>query len=316
MAQIVKKTVNATTFNELRDMNLQNITNAWELVGKTFLPSIDGYVFPMSTLKLLQNGVINGESTMLGTVFRESFTEKPFNMGNPPQNLNELNDYYNDKLFDIQAELMRKYYPENEVYTKIWPYGKSEFENNIASLIQTVQTTDCWVKCGSIWQADIMATNPITMKTFPVYFYQYGYIKQPYDQVSHGYNTVGVFGYDIPWISAGVEYSEKFVQISQKFFGDYVKGIVPMKNEKVASVQNGYYMQVVEEVKIVALDDLDIVRDRCEVYKIFGDKIWRNEFCMGVYMEDFTQEDLMAFMNQTQSGVESEQCDGDGICEK
>eukprot|EP01083_Nonionella_stella_P289677 985802_1 len=91
---------------------------------------------------------------MIGTVFRESFTEKPFNMPGAVKNLSQLNERYYEKLFDPQAQLLLKYYPEKEVKTKVWPYGVSQFDDNIGSLIQTVQTTDCWGRCGSLWQAD------------------------------------------------------------------------------------------------------------------------------------------------------------------
>merc|ERR1719273_1000161 len=114
--------------------------------------------------------------------------------------------------------LIQKYYPENEIKSKIWPYGISEFDDNVASLIKTVQTTDCWVKCGSLWQAEAMAAN------LNVYFYQYGYIEKPWDQVSHGYDIIGLFGFDIEWVNGGVLFNEEFVAISQKFFGDYIKG--------------------------------------------------------------------------------------------
>jgi len=256
----------------------------------TLLPAIDGYVFPLSTLELVQNGYMNGESTMIGTLFRESFTEKPFNMGKPPQSLDELNEHYYAKLYDTQAKLMQKYYPETEIKSKIWPYGISEFDENVASLIQTVQSADCWVKCGAIWQSELMANNPLIRDRASVYFYQYGYIEKPWDQVSHGYDIIGLFGFDIEWVNGGVKFNEEFVAISQKFFGDYIKGQV----DESLSVQNGYYVQIVDEVKKVPMSDLDVVKERCEVYKLFGDSIWRNEFCMGIYASDMGEWEDMA----------------------
>merc|ERR1719291_369043 len=107
-------------------MDMQEITDTFAGLMVTLLPAIDGYVFPLSTLDLIKNGYMNGESTIIGTLFRESFTEKPFNMGKPPQSMAELNEHYFVKLYDSQAQLMGRYYPQNEIKSKIWPYGKSE----------------------------------------------------------------------------------------------------------------------------------------------------------------------------------------------
>mmetsp|Transcript_67830 Transcript_67830/g.60966 ORF Transcript_67830/g.60966 Transcript_67830/m.60966 type:complete len:573 (-) Transcript_67830:125-1843(-) len=309
MSQEIKQINNVTRFDELRIMDLQTITDTFFIYGngQSLLPSIDGYVFPLTTLELMQHGHVNGESLMLGTLFRESFNEKPWNVAISPQNLDELNEYYYKKLFDTEAQLIQEYYPENEVYTKIWPYGKSEFENNVASLIKTVQTTDCWVKCGTIWQSDIIASNPITTNSFPVYLYQYGYIKQPYDRISHGYDLLGLFGRDIAWLNGGIKYSDKLVQQTQKFFGDYINGgIVPMKNGKPASVQNGLYIQIVEKIKIVDVEDLNNIKSRCQVYKLLGDEIWRNKFCVGIYLEDITPPQI--------ANTTDNQCSEDSSC--
>ena len=305
VAKQVRDSVNATSFDELRSMDLQVICDTFSASMEQILPAIDGYVFPLSTLDLVKNGYMNGESTMIGTVFRESFTEKPFNMGKPPQSLDELNEYYFDKLFDTQAKLIQKYYPEQEIKTKIWPHGVSEFDDNVASLIQTVQSTDCWVKCGSIWQADMMAMHPMIKDRATVYFYQYGYIEKPWDQVSHGYDMVGLFGMDVDWVSGGVAFSEEFVEITQTFFGEYIRGNM----DEALSVQNGNYFQIADAVWKVPMSDMDIVRERCEVYKLFGDAIWRNPFCIGIYPKDWTAEDfknMMDAMNANATESESE----------
>eukprot|EP01083_Nonionella_stella_P045638 122455_1 len=307
LTQLVRDTNNATIFDELRTMDMQNMTEAFAATMKSILPATDGYFFPMSTKELLHHGLANGESTMIGTVFRESFTEKPFNMPGAVKNLSQLNERYYEKLFDTQAKLFQKYYPEKEVKTKVWPYGVSEFDDNIGSLIQTVQATDCWVRCGSLWQADILAAHPVTKNTLPVYFYQYGYITKPWDQVSHGYDMIGLFGWDTEWLSAGVPFSEEFVKITQNFFGNYIRnGAVVTENGDVASIQNGYYVQITDGANVVTDDDLDVVRDRCEVYKILGDEIWRDQFCTGIYPEDFSAQAMDDLAEKFSNDTESE----------
>merc|ERR1711933_46354 len=151
------------------------------------------------------------------------------------------------------------------------------------------------------------ANNPVIKDRASVYFYQYGYIEKPWDQVSHGYDIIGLFGYDIEWVNGGVKFSEEFVAISQKFFGDYIKGQV----DESLSVQNGYYVQIVDEVKKVPMNDLDVVKERCEVYKLFGDSIWRNEFCMGIYPSDVGDWEDMA--EQWAEGIAERSADDAGV---
>eukprot|EP00481_Brizalina_sp_1-RS-2013_P001995 TRINITY_DN520_c0_g1_i1.p1 TRINITY_DN520_c0_g1~~TRINITY_DN520_c0_g1_i1.p1 ORF type:complete len:128 (-),score=10.55 TRINITY_DN520_c0_g1_i1:35-418(-) len=101
MAQNIKIYNNAKQFSDLRNMDLsviiQNFITGSN--GQNLLPSIDGYVFPVSTLELVKSGYTNGESTMIGTLFRDSFVDKPyysFHGVNSITNLEELNEYYND----------------------------------------------------------------------------------------------------------------------------------------------------------------------------------------------------------------------------
>ena len=131
--------MNASSFDELRDMDMQSMVDAHEASTKLILPAIDGYVLPQSTLELVRSGVVNGESTMIGTMFRESFSEAPFNMGPKLTSVDDLDALYFAKMFDSPARLLQSYYPVDEVYTKIWPYGESAFADNVSSLVQTVQ---------------------------------------------------------------------------------------------------------------------------------------------------------------------------------
>merc|ERR1712228_1118749 len=133
--------------------------------------------------------------------------------------------------------------------------------------------------------------HPMIKNRASVFFYQFGYIEKPWDQVSHGYDIIALFGEDIDWVNGGVAFSEKF-EITQEFFGDYIKG----KFDESMSVQNGYYVQIVDEVKKVAMSDLDVVRERCEVYKLFGDDIWRSHFCAGLYPQDWSPEAMEKMM--------------------
>ena len=308
IAKKVRDAVNGSNVEELRAMDMQLIAEAFTASMEFILPAIDGYVFPMGTKEMAESGNVNGESTLIGTMFRESFSEKPFNMGFSPQSLQELNEYYFEKLYDTQARydwlgwfiyyffcvfggrLMKQYYPEDaeSLRSKIWPYGESEFESNPASLIQTVQTTDCWVKCGSLWQADGLAANPMLSRSFPVYFYQFGYVEKPWDAVSHGYDLLPLFGEDMEWINAGKPFSDHFMRNVQRFFGGYIKGAV-----EAETVQSGYYVQIVDEVRMVPMNELDTVRERCEVYRAMGDAIWRDQFCMGLYMSDIDMAETM-----------------------
>lgn len=138
---LVKKSNNVNTFEELRNMDMQIMVDTFAAKMESMLPSIDGYVFPEDTHILIQNGYVNGESTMIGTVIRESFTEKPFNFAIPPKNKQEFDDWLYKHLYDHQSELIKKHYPFDKIKSKIYPYGKSEFESNPASLIQTVILT-------------------------------------------------------------------------------------------------------------------------------------------------------------------------------
>eukprot|EP01084_Bolivina_argentea_P223619 378328_1 len=263
----IRDAIGVKSFEELRTMDMQNILDIGyggnDFIEITNLPSTDGYVFPMNTIDLINSGYINGESVMIGTLFMESFAVEPFYMGSLVKNEKELNEYYYKNYFDSVVSEIQKYYPINDM-NKIWKY-KSVF-NTSSEIIQTTQHTDCWVRCGSITQIDIISNNLITKNNVNVYFYQYGYINEPWDQVTHGYDIGNLFGNgkNSPF-SNGI-WSDKFANISMKFFGDYVKGIEPINNDngKYATIQNGYYLRVVDGVKVVDINQLDVVKERCK----------------------------------------------------
>jgi len=293
----IRDAVNASSFEALRDMDMGDLVSAHEATMKIILPSIDGYVFPQSTADLVRGGAVNGESTLIGTLFRESFSEAPFFMGPTLNTLSDLDAFYFAKLYDSEARLLQRHYPTStdEVFSKVWPYGESAFAGNISSLIQTVQSTDCWVKCGSLWQAETLATHSIIGAAFPTFFYQFGYVEAPWDAVSHGYDLLPLFGHDMEWVNCGKAFSPKFMRTTQKFFGGYVRGEVPTTSEgTAASLQNGFYAQIVDEVRFADAKELDLVRDRCAVYELLGDAIWRNPICMGIFVEDTDWEAMFA----------------------
>eukprot|EP01084_Bolivina_argentea_P223618 378327_1 len=260
----IRDVIGVNSFDELRSMDMQSIVDAgYGKKGITNLPSTDGYVFPMDTIDLIKSGNVNGESTMIGTLFFESFAMKPFSMSVLLMSKEELNTFFYKHFFDSQVKLIEKYYPIDDI-DKIWRF-KSKF-NETASIIQTTMHTDCAFRCGSIDQTQIIAANPITKNSVSVYFYQFGYIDEPWDQVTHGYDIGNLFGNgkNSPF-SNGI-WSDKFANISMKFFGDYVKGIEPINNDngKYATIQNGYYLRVVDGVKVVDINQLDVVKERCK----------------------------------------------------
>ena len=69
-------------------------------------------------------------------------------------------------------EIIKKYYPFDEIKEKIWKYD-TIFNERHALLIQTVQQTDCTFRCGSVAQTEILSNGAMTKNSFPVYFYQY-----------------------------------------------------------------------------------------------------------------------------------------------
>mmetsp|Transcript_49124 Transcript_49124/g.60356 ORF Transcript_49124/g.60356 Transcript_49124/m.60356 type:complete len:568 (-) Transcript_49124:143-1846(-) len=287
LSKTVKDSVGAKTFQDLKAMSLQTIVDTFAMTLDFMYPSIDGYVFPESAFDIMNAGYINGESTMIGTTVRESFTEKPFNLGKPPQNETELYDFYYKFLYDSQVDLVKEYYPFNSI-DKIYTFGKSEFDSNPATLIQTQLATDCWVRCGTLKQAQIISDNNKLKNSFDVYFYQYGYYTQPYDQVSHGYDVLGLFGFDAEWLSGGATYYDELEKMTMDMFGDYANGIKPTINDEIATYNNGYYMELAEEIKIKSIDNLNALKKRCELYDKLGDGIFVNPFCFGYDAKDIS----------------------------
>ena len=263
-----------SNIEEMRESEMIDIIDAgYSSADVAIIPATDGYVFPMNTIDLIKQGNVNGESTMIGTLFRESFTGKPWNQGKQAKNEEDLSKLYDKHFHDSQVELIKKHYPFDDIKNKVWPFD-TEFKYNPALLIQTTIHTDCWVRCGSILQCEILNDNPLTKNNFPVYFYQYGTMNEPWDKVSHGYDVIQLFGIDqlidkSSSLSAAMldDFSQDFLKITQKWVGDYVKGIVPKTDHgQDASYQNGYYLRIVDGVKVVELNELEIVKNRCKLY--------------------------------------------------
>merc|ERR1712129_269420 len=95
--------------------------------------------------------------------------------------------------------------------------------------------------------------------------------------------------------------SEDFVKITQDFFGAYVRGEGVVDD---ASIQNGKYIHVVNEVKAVDLSELDMVRKRCELFSEFDDDVFDSHaFCYGFGAYDAEEE--------VSDDTEPSSCDGD-----
>ena len=282
--------MNLSNIEEMRDLEMIDIIDAgYGSPDAEVIPTTDGYVFPIDTIDLIKQGNVNGESTMIGTVFRESFSGHPWNMGYEAKDEEDLYKIFYPHFHDSQVELIKKHYPFGDINGKIWPFDTT-FKNETALLVQTTIHTDCWVRCGSILQCDILGDNPLAKNSFPVYFYQYGTFNEPWDTVSHGHDVLQLFGKDqiiAPESSmlAGMmdDFDEEFLKITQKWVGDYVKGITPKtKDGKDASYQNGYYLRIVDGVKIIDLNELEIVKNRCKLYwDNLGETAYSQlEFCM------------------------------------
>ena len=225
---------------------------------------------------------------MIGTLFREDFCAEPMNEGICAKSESELYSIYYKHFHDVQVNRIKKYYPFNDIKDKIWKYP-TIFDERHAMLISTTQQTDCKLRCGSIAQTEILSTNELTKDNkFPVYFYQYGNLYEPWDAVTHGFDIPNLFGNGetIPFKSMfWNEGTEEFSKITMRFFGDYIKGNNPVTNDnKLATVQNGYMIYVVDGVRILELSELDAVKKRCELFmdNYLGEDIFRNvEFCQG-----------------------------------
>merc|ERR1712130_551861 len=257
------RSLNVSSVDEMRSMDMQTIVD-----GSASLPAVDNYVFPEHPLKLMENGQINGESVMIGTMFRESFTAEPLNMGWVPENGEDLVELWNSIYNDSEVEMIEGAYPVDEegIAEKVWSYPSIFDDDRSAVLVSTQLQTDCMFRCGSIRQTELITENAITQNK-SVYFYQMGFIEEPWDQTSHGADITYLFDTE-SFISV---YSENFTKIVQGFFGAYIRGEGVMIDGIDASIQNGQYIHVVDEVKT-----------RCEVMFDLGDDAFDNSaFCSG-----------------------------------
>merc|ERR1719242_2155134 len=184
-------------------------------------------------------------------MFRDSFTAEPINMGLVPDDGDDL----------------------VELWNSIFDQGRS------AQLVASQLQTDCYFRCGSIRQTELIGEHPMTQNK-SVYFYQIGFIEEPWDQISHAADVGYLFDSEI-YLTLSVP-SDDFTKIVQDFFGAYIRGEGVMIDGVDASIQNGQYIHVVDEVKAVDLSDLDVVKTRCEVMFELGDDAFDSyPFCIG-----------------------------------
>ena len=278
------RSLNVSSVDEMRSMDMQTIVD-----GSAPLPAVDNYVFPEHPLKLMENGQINGESVMIGTMFRDSFTAEPYNIGWVPDDGEDLVQLWKSWYDDPEVEMIERAYPVDEegIDEKVWSKSSIFDDGRSAVLVSTQLQTDCWVRCGSIRQTELITENRMTRK-IPVYFYQLGFIEEPWDQVSHGDDVYHLFGSQSDFNL----YSENFSKIVQNFFGAYIRGEGVMIDGVDASIQNGQYIHVVDEVKAVDLSDLDLVKTRCEVMFELGDDAYENLlFCTGDHVNSLLSDD-------------------------
>ena len=281
--------LNVSSVDEMRSMNMSTIVNAnGGQATYAVFPAVDNYVFPEHPLKLMENGSINGESVMIGTMLRESFTAEPWNRGWVPDDGEELVQFWDSIYDDSEVEMIEGAYPVDEegIAEKVWSNPSIFDDNRSAVLVSTQLQTDCFFRCGSIRQTELISEHPITQNK-SVYFYQMGFIEEPWDQVSHGADVNYLFEAEI-FISV---HSENFTKIVQDFFGSYIRGEGVMIDGDDASIQNGQYIHVVDEVKAMDLDELDMVKTRCEVMFDLDDDAFTNyAFCSGG-VADFVSDD-------------------------
>merc|ERR1712223_161654 len=149
--------------------------------------------------------------------FRESFTAEPLNMGWVPENGEDLVELWNSIYNDSEVEMIEGEYPVDEegIDEKVWSDPSIFDDDRSAVLVSTQLQTDCWVRCGSIRQTELITENAITQNK-SVYFYQIGFIEEPWDQVSHGADVNYLFDAEVS-IFLSV-YSEDFTKIVQDFF--------------------------------------------------------------------------------------------------
>merc|ERR1712062_67035 len=75
-------------------------------------------------------------------------------------------------------------------------------------------------------------------------------------------------------------FSADFIKITQNFFGAYIRGEGVLD---AASIQNGTYIQIVDEVKAVDSKELDMIKKRCQVmYELGNDAFDSYQFCYGM----------------------------------
>ena len=284
------RSLNVSSVDEMRSMDMQTIVNAnGGQATYAVFPAVDNYVFPEHPLKLMENGQINGESVMIGTMFRESFTAEPWNMGWVPDDGEELVQFWDSIYDDSEVEMIEGAYPVDEegIAEKVWSNPSIFDDNRSAVLVSTQLQTDCFFRCGSIRQTELISEHPITQNK-SVYFYQMGFIEEPWDQVTHAADVNYLFDAEI-FLSV---HSDDFTKTVQNFFGAYIRGEGVMIDGVDASIQNGQYIHVVDEVKAVALGDLHVVKTRCEVMLELGDDAFENPlFCYGDSVNSLLSDD-------------------------
>jgi len=185
--------------------------------------------------------------------------------------------------------MIERAYPVDEegIAERVWSYPSIFDDGRSAVLVSTQLQTDCWFRCGSIRQTELITENRMTRR-IPVYFYQFGFIEEPWDQVSHGDDVYHLFGSQSDFNL----YSENFSKIVQNFFGAYIRGEGVMIDDVDASIQNGKYIYIVDEVKAVDLSDLDVAKKRCQVMFDLGDEAFDNEdFCVGLGVDESFDSD-------------------------
>ena len=246
-------------------------------------PAVDGYVFPMDTLKLIGNGYINGDSVMIGTMFRDSFTAEPRNMGWVPKDSEDLIEFWRLFFDDSTVQMIQETYPVDEegIKQKVWPYPSIFDNGRHTQLVNSQLQTDCVFRCGSISQTELITGHQLT-RNVPVYFYQFGYIEQPWDQVTHADDVSFLFAENTSVQSTQAH--EDFTQIVQDFFGKYIRGEALMIDDIEPTINNGKYIHVVNEMKAVDLSELDFVKKRCDLMFELGNDAFDNPaFCWGFH---------------------------------
>ena len=279
-----------SSFDEMRSIDMQTIVDANygdpDKPRADAWPAVDGYVFPRTTLELIESGSINGDSMMIGTMFRESFTAEPYNLGWVPDDAEDLVQFWRSMYDDSQVEMIERAFPVDEegIAEKVWSYPSIFDDNRSAVLVSTQLQTDCLFRCGSIRQTALITENRMTRK-IPVYLYEMGYIEEPWDQVTHG-NDVG-FLFGVSYFGGGVV--ADFTEIVQDFFGAYIRGEGVMIDDVNASIQSGKYIHIVDEVKALDLSDLSVTEARCEVMFDLGEEAFDNDaFCVGIGVANST----------------------------